>query len=233
MRQWRTISGYECKNVYDIPYIAMKWIAAAVCVVVAVMVARMYGDLGNDKFDARGDARISYQLKAFELSYEELISNRWTCNESAMRSGLPHVNFKNKRVSFPWMPLSAVSSRMKRMESCMTGWFRANRNRVTCVSSYSFGASTRAVVIDVEKEIVVMWNATLQRATKARDAGGGSDEISLAMTDIVNHSKKYVISSPRVLNVSYLQLSEAGHVLIEKSGVILTGLNSHCVWAFR
>jgi hypothetical protein len=220
--------------VYDVPYIAMKWIGAAVCVVVAVMVARMYGDLGNDKFDSRGDALISYQLKAFELSHEQLASNRWTCNETAMRSGLPHVNFKDKRVSFPWMPLSVVAIRMKRMESCMTGWFRANRNRVTCVSSYSFGASTRALVIDVDKEIVVMWNATMQRVTtKARGVRDGSDEISLAVTDVVNQSKKYVISSPRVLNVSYLQLSEAGEVLTPKSGVILTGLNSHCAWAFQ
>ena len=221
----------------------MKWIGAAACLVVAVMAARMYGDLGNEKFSARGDALISYQLKAFGLSHEQLLSHQWKCNQTAMRSGLPHINFKNKRVPFPWLPLgytsnehepfSVAASEMKKMESCMTEWFRANRNRVTCVSSYSFGASTQAIVIDIEKEIVVMWNTTMRKVARNGSVLDRSDEISLSVTDVVNHSKKYVISSPRVLNVSYAQLSEAGRGLTQRSGVILTGLNSHCAWAFQ
>ena len=97
--------GFKCKSAYDIPYIAMKWIGAAACLIVAVMAARMYGDLGNEKFGVRGDALISYQLKAFGLSHEQRLSHQWKCNQTAMRSGrlgvqwVSHADKKSHRIS--------------------------------------------------------------------------------------------------------------------------------------
>lgn len=221
---------------YAIPY---KWIRPVLNFTIlyaAYMLYSMTSDIPRSKLPSTiNDAA----MVIFNTTHEAIRATRWRCTTDQLRSGLPRLlisppslntsgNRKVTTMHFPWAPINNDDrENMKTLQKCLIGWFNAHKSRVVCLSSYTVGASTNAIVIRIQGKATVMWEPNITNYTSEK----WSD---LRMGDMADHSLRHRVRAPRKIHVTYTKVDD--HTLMQgkpaQRMTVLHDFDAHCIWAY-
>ena len=215
---------------YAMPYVALRYIGALAALVAALAMARFaYAEYGATPPESHTDHISALALELFGHTHDSLAQRRWRCNASSSVPGMPHVTVPTllpnapglRKIRFPWLALDRSDTRSAlQMQHCLLQWL-TNETGAICVSSFTLGATTRALVARAHPgaEPRVYWDPVLSSASNAT--------IELSMTDAVLRETRYRVRTPRLVPVAYAHLES----VFRNHSVTLRGVAAHCAWA--